>query len=92
MTTQAERHERLAENVAIAGDCSLTEARAILALIASRLADVTPEMKGDAMMAWLNYELVDAAYSDGQSIAIWRAMLLASPLVKGALATKDEAK
>jgi len=42
--TQAERHEKLVESVAITGDCSLTEARAILALIAERLEDVTKEM------------------------------------------------
>jgi GTP cyclohydrolase III len=70
VTMQAERHERLAENVAIAGDCSLTEARAILALIASRLADVTPEM----VEAW-GFTPIDAK-------RVWRAMLAASALVK----------
>ena len=78
MTTHAEMHERLAENVAIAGDCSLTEARAILALVASRLADVTPEM----VEAWKNA----SGYDDDpwtQASGDWRAMLTASPLVKG---------
>ena len=79
MTMQAERHERLAENVAIAGDCSLTEARAILALIASRLADVTPEM----VEAWEQNFKRSADSDDPVYASDWRAMLSASPLVKG---------
>jgi hypothetical protein len=66
-------HERLAENVAIAGDCSLTEARAILALIAERLAD-------DA------YETAQSTFADGDNPAYtedFLTMLAASPLVRG---------
>ena len=72
MTTQAERHERLAESVATFGDCTLFEASAILALIAYRLAEVTPEMD----QAWLESDDLDSS-------ATWRAMLAASALVNG---------
>lgn len=63
-------HEELVEAVAICADCSLTEARAIIALIAERLIRVTHEQLN------LSKTILD----DDIATAEFQAMLRASPL------------
>lgn len=74
----ASEHEKLVESIALCCDCSLTEARAAVALIAERTKDVSPAMilawgRGDHALAdpdearedWQWMHAASALYPDG---------------------------
>ena len=68
-------HEALAEAVAITGDCTLVEARAILSHVYAALTTVTPEMAEAFFSENARAKTIFASIDN-----LWRAMLAVSPL------------